>query len=334
MNHKKIAQLAGVSPSTVSKALSGSAEISKETAQKIRQIAIDMGYFKEKTRRKREYANSGAFLIAVIVPEVMGFYYATIVTRIKNHVEARGGHVAVYIHDFDPKKSTDILQSIILHGATDGVILFSKPDLPIKPNIPMVYCGKDWGSDMDSIGYDSPALVEDAVRFLKSRGHRRIGFVGETHTVFAADCFQKAMSEQNLPHSEEYMYMVDARFEQIGHAAALQILEQKERPTAILAAYDEVAIGLIATLVQHGVRVPEDISVMGINNIPSAAHAQIPLTTVETFSAEQYATAVDVLYDRILDENRPVRHIIIEHKIIERDTTRAIEENMCETDRS
>ena len=160
MNHRKIARLAGVSPSTVSKALSGSAEISEATAEKIRRIAIDVGYFKEKTKRKREYANGGDLLIAVIVPEIMGFYYATIVTCIKNHVEAKGGRVAVYVHDFDPDKSTDILQSIILRGATDGVILFSKPDLPIKPNIPMVYCGKDGGSDLDSIGYDGAALVE------------------------------------------------------------------------------------------------------------------------------------------------------------------------------
>ena len=130
------------------------------------------------------------------------------------------------------------------------------------------------------------------------------------------------------------MYSVEARFEQIGHVAALQILEQKERPTAILAAYDEVAIGLVSTLMQHGIRVPEDISVMGINNIPSAAHAQIPLTTVETFSEEQYAMAVDVLYDRIRDENRPVRHIVIEHRIIERETTRAIEEAPHEADRA
>lgn len=334
MNHRKIAQLAGVSPSTVSKALSGSAEISNETAEKIRRIAIDVGYFKEKTKRKREYANGGNLLVAVIVPEIMGFHYATIVTCIKNHVEAKGGHVAVYIYDFDPDKSTDILQRIILHGGADGVILFSKPELSVKPNIPMVYCGKDGGSDLDSIGFDGAALVEDAVQFLVRRGHRRIGFVGETHTASVAQFFREAVEKQGLPVQEEYMYIADARFEQIGHAAALQILEQQEKPTAILAAYDEVAIGLVSALMQHGVRVPEDISVMGINNIPSAAHAQIPLTTVDTFSAEQYATAVDVLYDRIQDENRPIRHIIIEHKIIERETTMAVKENMCETDRS
>ena len=334
MNHRKIAKLAGVSPSTVSKALSGSGEISEKTANKIRKIAIDTGYFKEKSRRKREYANGEDFLIAVIVPEIMGFHYATIVTCIKNHVEAKGGHVAVYIQDFDPAKSTQILQSIILRGATDGVILFSKPELTMKPNIPMVYCGKDGGSELDSIGFDGEALVEDAVRFLTRQGHRRIGFVGEPHTYMAAQSFEKAMKKQGLDARKAYMYSVEARFEQIGHVAALQILEQKERPTAILAAYDEVAIGLVSTLMQHGIRVPEDISVMGINNIPSAAHAQIPLTTVETFSEEQYAMAVDVLYDRIRDENRPVRHIVIEHRIIERETTRAIEEAPHEADRA
>ena len=333
MNHKKIAQLAGVSPSTVSKALSGSAEINRETAEKIRKIAINVGYFKEKSKRKREYGNGSNLLIAVIVPEIMGFHYATIVTCIKNHVEAKGGHVAVYIHDFDQQKSLDILQSIILHGATDGVILFSKPEVSGKLNVPIVCCGQTSGG-FDSIGYNVSALLEDAVSFLRQRGHREIGFVGEPHTAAAAALLKENMEKQGLSVAEAYMYIINARFEQIGHEAAMQILQQERRPTAILAAYDEVAIGLVSTLMQHGIRVPEDISVMGINNIPSAAHAQIPLTSVQTFSEAQYATAVDVLYDRILNENAPVRHILIEHKIIERETTKAIGERARETDRS
>ena len=85
----------------------------------------------------------------------------------------------------------------------------------------------------------------------------------------------------------------------------------------------------MATLTRHGIRVPEDISVMGINNIPSAVHAQIPLTSVQTFSSEQYKTALDVLFDRIADDTRPIKHIIIEHTILERETTARIGEHHC-----
>lgn len=329
MNHKKIAQLANVSASTVSKALSGSAEVNKETAERIRQIAIDVGYFKEKTKRKREYANDGSFLVAVIVPEIMGFHYATIVTCIKDQVEARGGHIAVYIDDFDSAKSNQILESIILHGGADGVIMFSAPILSFRPNIPIVCCCDIPDGEYDSIRICYSKLMDDAVGFLVKRGHKRIGFVGEPHTVHAAGNFEKAVQKHGLSFHPKYMYTVQERFEKIGHMAALQLLEQEDRPTAVIAAYDEVAIGLIATLTRHGIRVPEDISVMGINNIPSAVHAQIPLTSVQTFTAEQYKTAVDVLFDRIADETRPIKHIIIEHTIFERETTARIKENRC-----
>lgn len=322
MNHKKIAQLANVSASTVSKALSGSSEIKRETAEKIRRIAIDTGYFKEKSKRKREYANDASFLIAVIVPEIMGFHYATIVTCIKNHVESKGGHIAIYISDFDPQKGTELLESIILHGGTDGVIMFSKPTLSFKPNIPIVCCCNAVDCGCDTIYCDSRAVIEDAVGYLSELGHTKIGYVGEPHTATAAMYFEDAVKQNGLVYEKDYTYIIDARFEQIGHMAALEILKQKNRPTAVVAAYDEVALGLISTLSHNGIRVPEDLSVMGINNIPSGAHAQIPLTSVDTFSEEQYKTAVDILFDKISTESQTVRHITIEPQIVERETTK------------
>ena len=322
MNHRKIAKLANVSASTVSKALSGSSEINEETAERIRQIAIDIGYFKEKSARRREYAGNSPFLIAVIVPEILGFYYATILTSIKNHVERKGGQVAIYIYDFNPQKATELLKDIILRGATDGVIMFSQPRLTVKPNIPIVCCCNAVDCGCDTINCDTRTIYSEAVRYLAKLGHTKIGYVGEPHTAAAAAHFEEAMKQNGLVYHEEYTHIIDARFEQIGHLAALKILKQENRPTVVIAAYDEVALGMISTLSQNGIRIPEDLSVMGINNIPSAAHAQIPLTSVDTFSEEQYKTAVDLLFDKISTESQTVRHITIEPQIVERETTK------------
>ena len=322
MNHKKIAQLANVSASTVSKALSGSSEVNPETAERIRQIAIDVGYFKEKNTRRREYANDGSCLIAVIVPEIMGFHYATIVTSIKNQVERKGGQVAVYISDFDPQKGTELLKSIILHGATDGVIMFSQPTLSFKANIPIVCCCNAADCGCDTISCDMRTVIGDSVQYLLKLGHTKIGYIGEPHTISTAALFEDAIKRNGLVYQEEFTYIINARFEQIGHMAALKILEQESRPTAVITAYDEVALGLISTLSHNGIRIPEDLSVMGINNIPSAAHSLIPLTSVDTFSEEQYKTAVDLLFDKIYTEDKTIRHITIEPKIIERGSTK------------
>ena len=325
MNHKQIAELANVSASTVSKALSGSKEINIETAEKIRRIAIENGYFKEKNKRKRVNTANRDIFIAVMVPEAAGGHYSNEITRIKDFVEEKGGNVAVYIYDFDNRKKEKLLSSVILRGGADGVIIFSSQPKALKINIPIVCFYNDTGAGYDTIAVDMDAVVDDSVKYLKSLGHEKIGFVGEYHTISKSNRFKKAMENCGLKTYEKYMYIVEGRFETIGIKAAEKILKAKDRPTAILTAYDEIALSLVHKLSENGVRVPEDISVMGINNIDSSAYAGIPLTTVDIFSEEQYRTAVSLLFDKILNETKSVRHIVVEHKIIERQTTKKLE---------
>lgn len=316
MNQETIARLAHVAPSTVSKALSGSSEISPETAEEIRRIAIDVGYFKEKNKRKRDYSHNRQLLIALIVPEVMGFYYSSIITHIKNEVEAMGGHIAIYIYDFSKEKANDLLRSVIMHSSTDGVIMFVAPSHDIKLNIPIITVGASH-NEYDSIRCDMDRIIRDSVQYLCGLGHEKIGFVGEYNTIYATESFRQAT---NCP--DDFIYIVNGRFEAIGIEAAKIIIAQKNRPTALICAYDEIAMSLIHQLNKNSISVPNDISVMGINNISSSAYAQIPLTTVDTFSSEQYKMAVELLFDKIINETKAVRHMTIEHKLIERETTK------------
>ena len=323
MNQKKLAEILHVSPSTVSKALSGSNEISQEIKDAVQKLAIDMGYFKEKSRRKRDYNKNSDLLIALVVPEVMGFYYSTIITYMKNEIEARGGQVAVYIYDFSHEKANKILKSIILREGADGVLFFAKPELDTKPNIPIVTvdCKVE---DYDSVCCDAYEIIEDSVKYLYSLGHRKIGYVGEPNTVKGLGIFKEVMQKAGLDVNDEFIYFVKNRFEAIGEEAVCKIAEQKDRPTALIAAYDEVAISLTNHLNRCGIKVPDDISVIGKNNISSSAHTSPPLTTIDTFSSEQFEAAVSLLFDKIINEEKSVKHITIQHKIIERETTNKI----------
>lgn len=322
MNHKKIAELAHVSASTVSKALSGSKEVSEETAKRIRQIAIDAGYFKEKTKRKREYTDNSGLLVAMVVPEIHGFHYSTIITCLKNHIEAKGGNVAIYIYDFSKEKCAKLIESIIVQGATDGIITFSPPTLQKKPDIPIMCIYQSPVSNYDTVFTNSYDIIKTSVEYLKNLGHREIGFIGETNTTKAFGEFKDAMKEAKLKYNPQYVYEIEGRFEAIGIEAAQQLLNASVKPTAIITAYDEIAHSLIYELEKNGVKVPEDISVMGIHNVPSSIYTQIQLTTVDTFSEEKYKIAVDILFDKIMNETKAVKHISIEHSIIERETTK------------
>ena len=136
INHKKIADLAGVSISTVSKALSGSAEISKGSAERIRKIAIECGYFQEKKRRKREYCNNESISVAILAPEIIDTRNSKAVTYLKKELEARGAHIAVYFYDYNVNKLGAVIEHIILSGAADGVVTIGLTKMPTAYNIP------------------------------------------------------------------------------------------------------------------------------------------------------------------------------------------------------
>ena len=248
----------------------------------------------------------------------------------KNRIEEKGGTAAIYIYDFDNDKCNNILESIILHGRTDGVIMFRVPHLPVKTNIPIVCSSSYYVNEYDSVGHDIHAIMRDSVKFLKKLGHQKIGFIGEYNTICSFEAFKEALTENELSFCQDYIYIVNGRFEAIGIQAAKELINSRKRPTAIITAYDEIAHSLIFELTKNNISVPDDISVMGINNVSSSQYAQIPLTTVDTFSEEQYKMAVDILFDKIVNETTAIRHITVEHQIIERETTKKLRSsNAC-----
>ncbi len=261
-------------------------------------------------------------MIALIVPEILGIHYPSIVHCLKDEIEAKGGNIAIYLDDFDADKSKRLVESIIVGGNADGMIILSTPNLTAKPTIPIICFSEKASAFCDTVGMDTKRLMADTVKYLKELGHTKIGFAGEFHTLSKSDAFRMAMQSAGLDINEDFIHIVNDRFENIGIESAKRILSSDKRPTAMVAAYDEIAYGLIRELTENGVKIPEDMSVIGINNISSADYVKIPLTTVNTFSREQYRTAVSLLFEKIFNKSDAVRHITIQHEIVERKTTK------------
>lgn len=322
MNHRKIAELAHVSTSTVSKALSGSKEISDEVAEHIRQIALETGYFSEKNKRKIQYKRNKQAQIAVLCPEIVSIHYSKIVTLIKSFVEERGGRVAVYIFDFDLKKRNEIIEYLSMDNTTDGIIIFSSYSSGKDLGVPIVcFDVNDSHANYDSIGTNLHLCMNDCIKHLYELGHRQIGFIGETHTVSKEENFINSLREFGLDVNRDYIYNIEKRFEFIGSEAAKRIIESKNHPTAFITAYDEIAVSLIYDLEKANIRVPEDISVIGLNDIPLAPYIKSSLTTVRFFYDEQAALAVDILYDKIFGTSEKIHHLVVKHELIVREST-------------
>lgn len=325
MTYKKIAQLANVSLSTVSKALAGSKEVSEELTQKIIQIAMEQGYFEKKGKRKIEYTKNHAVTVAIICPELISLSYAWEITAFKNEIEARGGLAAVYVYDFDATKLSDIIQKITVRNCADGMIIYPPADFVSIPrhSIPIVGITTSHSAPYDTICCDIDAYMHDIVRYCKSLGHKQIAFVGEPHTMEKFYAYQKSLDGCGLPSREEDAYIIDARFEQIGYRAAEEMLQTGKIPTAVICAYDEIALAMMHRFAEHGIHVPEQVSVIGINDIPMAAYAQTPLTTVRTFQEEMGMTAVNLLYDKIFQATDMTQHITIKHELVIRKSSAA-----------
>lgn len=324
MTHKKIAQIAHVSPSTVSKALSGSKEVSPELAAEIRRIAVETGYFKEKSKRKLDNLREKGAVIAVICPEIVSVHYSEIVSCLKSEVESRGGKVLVCMHDFDKEKLLQTVESLEINREADGIILVSADIGEMNPSLPVVCLGISKDSRFDTVNSDGSAIMYDIVGYLKECGHVKIGFVGEKHTVSKNEDFREAMAKHGFEVDEDDFYVIDRRFEKIGFEAAEQMLKKRFLPTAVVAAYDEVAMGIIRYFTDNGVSVPGDVSVVGINNIPYAAYSQIPLTTVDMHTEDKCSILVSLLFDKIYGDSKVVQHVVVEHTLVERKTVKKI----------
>lgn len=327
MTHKEIAKIANVSVSTVSKALSGSRDISEEIAKHVIQIAIDIGYFKEKNKKSFENKRNQSVLVAIVCPEIISIHYSKIVTDIKKAVEAKGGQVAVYIYDFDLQKKEEIVKMLILRGFCDGIVLFNRYNFEASSNIPILcFEGNETevNKNYDIVYTDCSKILHTAVSCLVNSGHRKIGFIGEPKTIVKQNHFKDALENLGIRANDNYLYIIDKRFEEIGYDAAELFMNSKDRPTAFVAAYDEIALAFIQKLSRNGYTIPDDVSVVGINDIPFSSYAHTPLTTVKTLYEEGLYEAINLLFDEILN-NLPSGHKIAnKHTLINRETVKEI----------
>ena len=134
--------------------------------------------------------------------------------------------------------------------------------------------------------------------------------------------FNSAAIHLKIPIDPSHIFVSDKRFEQIGQEAADYYMKLSDRPTALICAYDEVALGAISTFNTNGISVPGDISIIGINDIPAASYAAVPLTTIRSYTEEIIRMGVELLMDKISSpENHITQKILVRCELIVRSTT-------------
>jgi LacI family transcriptional regulator len=326
---KDVARLAAVSQATVSLVLSGGGRaIPAETWGRITRAAQDLGYVPN--RAAQALRTSRTMTIACIVPDITNPFYPALIRGIQSVTDGISYDVLSVNTDGHPERERHFLDWF-RQGRVDGVIgvFFTLRARDFKPlidaGVPVVRIesSKKKGGDIaiDDIFVDSQAAAYELTNYLIGRGHRRIAMIagrGGPQGV-RIEGYRAALAEAGIePH-----VVIDAEFSEVGGVRATEaILSGSYKPTAIFAANDLMAIGVMQSLRERGVKIPGDIAVAGFDDISAAKLVTPSLTTVAQFQGDMGVKAAQILMERLRD-SKPGAGTALEmpFRLILRDST-------------
>ncbi len=303
---KDIAQRCGVSVATVSKALNGQKDIGEETRRRVEQVAKELGYLSNAAARALKTNRSYHIGVLFVDERRSGLaheYFSSMLESFKVEAESRGYDITFINHNVAGKQST-YLQHCLYRGV-DGVAIacvdFNDPQVRelVDSGIPLVTIDHVFNNRLAVIS-DNVNGLEALVRYIHSRGHRRIAFLhgeGTTVTRNRLVGFYRACEELGLEIPEEYIRECVYHDPDRCAQATRELLELPERPTCIIFPDDFSYIGGMNVLLEHGLRIPEDISVAGYDGIHLAK--VMHLTTYSQNAEQLGSTAAERLISLI-----------------------------------
>jgi LacI family transcriptional regulator len=326
---REIADLAGVSVATVSRVMNGRDDVSSETRELVQRIVRERGYTANRSARGLSAGRTG--LIGGTVPLVHPAYFSFILSGAAEALYERDMRLVLCPTQHEHEREVTLLERM-MHGTTDGGLLILPqesadelehllesgyrfvvvdPLQPLNERIPSVSAAHSAGADI-------------AVKHLLSLGHRRIAAITGPRGWIATEerlrGYQAALAAAGiLPEPE---LVVESNFEiELGLRAARRLLDLHEPPTAIFAFNDNIAIGALQAARERGVRVPEELSVVGFDDVEAAEIVTPMLTTIRQPLAEMGRMAVSLLERLIEGQRIEALHVELRTQLIVRDST-------------
>jgi LacI family transcriptional regulator len=319
-----IAKEASVSIASVSRALNGSAGISEATRERILRVAREFGY--QPSASARGLATRTTETLALVIPQISGPYFSELIRGAESVTRAQHYHLLVY-SSVDAGEDDPLLR--LLPARTDGIILGThySTDRYIhslhRQEVPFLVFGRTIsGITTSSVQPENePGAYALTRHLLDVHGFRRIAFISgpedQPHSQERLSGYTRALVESEITPAPDWV--VAGKFnENSGYEAAQRLLDQAERPQAIFAGNDQMAIGVMAAASERGTRVPEDLAVVGFDDIPTARYLQPALTTVNLAIFEQGVKAVELLIEQITDPEAPARTVTIPTTLVVR----------------
>jgi DNA-binding LacI/PurR family transcriptional regulator len=286
---KDIAKQAEVSHSTVSRALRGSPLISDSTVERIRQVAQELDYHPSAAARSLKTNRSQ--VLGVVLSSVDDPFFSEILQGIEDVAQSHGYSLFTAASQRDSERVRAIVQAMHEHRV-DGLVICStsfgahESRQFLEYGIPLVVVNNQAAEDYRySIYHDDVDGSRQITRYLIELGHQKIAYLGNSlsgrTTLDRSSGFQQEMNAAGLAVPPEYIYQVPGGGPEDGFAALSHFLDLPNRPTALICYNDMMAIGFLKGLQQAGIRVPEEMSITGFDNIVFSAYTNPPLTTFD-----------------------------------------------------
>ena len=324
-----VARRAGVSQSAVSRVFTPGASASKATIEKVVKAADDLGY--RPNVLARAMASGRSRIIGLVVAYLENHFYPEALEKFSNALQEKGYHVLVFMAS-QAAGNIDRVVDEILDYQVDGIIAASvamSSDLARRCNdagVPIVlFNRKQEGQGFNAVTSDNFAASFRVAEFLIAGGHRRIGYVAgwegastqrDREAGFRAGL---AASGHGIHTRENGNFVMETARE----AARNMFTQAGMRPDAVFVANDHMAFGVIDVIRSElGLRIPEDVSVVGYDDVPPAAWPAYDLTTVRQRANLMVERTVEMLIEQIEDPGRPVRDVAVDAPLIVRGSTR------------
>lgn len=328
---KDVAKKAGVSPSTVSRVLSSHPRISKDTAQKVKQIMDELGY--HQNTMARSLVSNKTYTLGMILPRpaeelFQNHFFSESIRGITTHA-SRNGYDLLMTAGLNEQDELGAVTRLVKGRRVDGVILLqSRQRDPIiaflqKEGFPFVLIGH-YEENILCVDNDNVQAAYDATRHLITQGHERIGFVSGppnlTVSLDRLEGYRKALAESNLRMESEWI--VEGEFlQESGYRAMSFFMNLPERPTALVVIDDIVTFGILRGLTELGFKVPDDLSLVSFNNIALSDLSSPPLSSVDIGMYQLGYMASQQLIRHIQGDKPQQHRTIVPHRLIVRESS-------------
>lgn len=329
---KDVAKKAGVSISTVSKALNDKSSVSSSTIERIKQTAEDMGYVPNS--RARVFATKETKQIAFVadIPKDTAFYNPhifEIIMGLRHSVSKRG--YSLIVESVEKKESLDYIEKIYKKNMVDALVIHASiitkrlESLVVKSNLPHLIIGEpDYQSTLSWIDTDNALSGAVAIRHLLKNDYFPIAFVGgKADDMISAHRFEGAereLRQNNLSFEDQYILSTSSTIVS-GMNAAKKILKMEKPPRAVLCANSVIAFGMMQELRNQKIRVPKDIAVMTFDRYPFSDFTEPRVTSVDMNMYEIGEEAGSILIKNLSHPNMRIQTFTSEPCVFEREST-------------